>query len=275
MATSATISREATLALHVEHTGGRSVLTRCSGHVPLASRILPAAPGRVRVALVQTAASILSGDRIAIEVDIGPGAALELTTTSATVAYPAQSQASQSLACNVGAGGRFAWLPEPLVLAEGCDLSTRIEIQLATDAVALAREFVVLGRHGESPGRCESVLSCELDGVPLLRDSIVIDPSTCGSRLQLDGARAFVSLALLGRRRRATPLPGELDLAGLGHVCRALGRDAATVSRRLAAVEPLYAAELWRAAVASTAPLTTETLAAAVLSSGLAGRRID
>ena len=249
------------------------MVTRCSGQVPLAARILPAPPGRARVVLVQTAASILSGDRIGIEIEIGAGAALELTTTSATVAYPAHAPASQTLDCSVARGGRFAWLPEPLVLARGCDLSLRVEIRLETDAAALVREFVVLGRHGEHPGRCTSVLSCTLEGAPLLRDSIVIDPTTRDSRLQLDGAAVFLSLALLGRRRHQAPLPGELDLAGPGHVCRALGRDAASVSRTLAALEPAYAGALWRDEGAPAEPSTTEPSTTAASAIAAAGSR--
>ena len=62
--------------------------------------------------------------------------------------------------------------PQPLILAAGCDLDASLELELAPGAAAVTRELVVLGRHGEEPGRYRSRLRAELAGAPLLHDEV-------------------------------------------------------------------------------------------------------
>ena len=137
-------------------------------------------------------------------------------------------------------GARFAWLPQPLILAAGCDLEASVELELAAGAAAVTRELVVLGRHGEQPGRYRSRLRCELDGAPLLHDEVRLPGDT---PVDLDGARAYGSLALLGLEPEPAD-PEELALAGPGRVLRALAPEAATLHARLAAAEAAWLDEL-------------------------------
>jgi urease accessory protein len=230
-----TTATEGRLFVRVERRGGRSVVTESSGHVPLAARQV----GDGHVVLVQTAAGPLAGDRLALEVVVGPGATLDLTSTAATLAYPADRAAALEVRLRVAGGGRLAWLPEPLILAAGCDLAASVELELADGAAALVREVVVLGRHGETAGRYRGEFRCDLAGAPLLRESVVLDghsPVTA-SPLVLGGARAYATLALLGVRPLAAPGEGELELAGPGRLLRALGADA---QARVARAEPAY-----------------------------------
>jgi urease accessory protein len=233
-----TTSTDGRLALRVERRGGRSVLTKSSGHVPLAARTV----GDGKLVLVQTAAGPLAGDRIALDVEVGPGATLELTSTAATLAYPASEHGRVDVRIRVGPGGRLAWLAQPLILAAGCDLLGTVELQLDEGAVALVRETVVLGRHGETAGRYRQTLRCDLDGSPLLRESVVLDGSsaTTASPLVLGSARAYATLALLGARPQAEPEGDELDLAGPGRLLRGLAADASALHARLERAEPGY-----------------------------------
>jgi urease accessory protein len=246
----ATTTSTSRLELQVELRGGRSVVTRCAGQVPLAARILGGSDGRTRVALVQTAASILAGDRLELAVEVRDGAALELSSLGATIAYPGAEPASQSLTFAVGANARLAWLPAPLVLAEGCNLDSDVELSLAAGAAAVLREVVALGRHGEAAGSGRSILRCDLDGSPLLRDSIAVDSKRSGSRIRLGDAQAYGTVALLGLP--AIGAEGELALEGPGAVFRALSTDGASVSAAIAAVERRYLEELYASARVST-----------------------
>jgi urease accessory protein len=232
-------STEGRLALRVERRSGRSVVTRSSGHVPLAAREV----GDGRVVLVQTAAGPLAGDRIVLDVEVGPGATLELRATAATLAYPAAHEAVAATRFHLERGARLAWLAEPLILAAGCDLAATVEIELDEGAAALVRETVVLGRHGETAGRYRSSMRCDLAGTPLLRESIRLDGASAvtASPLVLGGARAYSTLALLGRRPGSEPTAGELDLAGPGRVLRVIGPDAAAGTAR---AESAYVAAL-------------------------------
>jgi urease accessory protein len=233
--TTGTRSRHAgALRLRVEARGGRSVVTHAEGHEPYAARVVPGRDGWARVVLVQTIAGPLGGDSVTVDVDVGPGAALELTANAATLAYPGSETARQDVRVRVE--GRLAWLPQPLILAAGCDLDASLELDLAPGAAALTRELVVLGRHGEQPGRYRSRLRAELDGRPLLHDAIHLPAA---SPVELDGARAYGSLALLGVEA-ARAGPDELAPAGPGGVLRALGAEAADVQARLAPAQAAW-----------------------------------
>ena len=220
------------------------MLVACDGHIPLAPRRIPAPSGWARVTLVQTVAGLLSGDEVELEVDVGAGAALELIGNAATLVYPARRPAAQIVRCSVGAGGRFAWLPQPLVLAAGCDFRGSLQVDLAPDAVAVLRETIVLGRYGEASGRCDAILRCDLAGTPLLRDRVRIDETSRRSPVELGGAAVYSSLALLGTRPAEQPRHDELDLAGPGRLLRVLARDAAEAELRTRPAEARFLAEL-------------------------------
>jgi urease accessory protein len=196
----------------------------------------------VKVVLVQTVAGPLSGDRTVVEIEVDEGAALELTTNAATLAFPADRAARHELRARLGPGARLAWRPQPLILAAGCNLETSLEVELAAGAAALTRELVVLGRHGEEAGRYESELRCELEGRPLLHEAALVDAGGLArdSAALLAGARAFASIALLGLEPSAASGPGELALAGPGRVLRALAPGAAELEREIAPVEARY-----------------------------------
>jgi len=244
--TATTSSADGALRLRVERRGAESAVVLAEGHVPYAARVVPGRPGWARVVLLQTIAGPLAGDRAAIEVDVGPGAAIEVGGNAATLAYPTRARDERSPArpaparhkvrLRVAAGGRLAWLPQPLILAAGCDLEASVDLELAEDTAAVIRELVVLGRHGEEPGRYRSRLRAELAGAPLLHDEVRLP---AGTPVDLDGARAYGSLALLGLAGDPVD-PEELALAGPGKVLRALAPDAATLTARLAVTEAAW-----------------------------------
>ena len=70
-----------------EEGGGATRLTALGASGLLRARALPARDGVARVALVQTAASLLSGDHIVMTVDCGPGCRLELVEVAGMVAH--------------------------------------------------------------------------------------------------------------------------------------------------------------------------------------------
>ena len=239
--TATTSSHAGTLRLRAERRGERTVLAGVEGHVPYAARVVASRPGWVRVVLVQTIAGPLAGDRTQVEVEVGPGAALEVATNAATLVLPCAEPATHTTRVRLADGARLAWLPEPLILGAGCDLEASLELDLASGAAALTRELVVLGRHGEEPGRYRSRLRCEQGGAPLLHDAVLLgpEPSLTASAAVLGGARAYGSLALLGVRPEPADLD-ELQLAGPGAALRALAPDAAALRSRLAAPEAAW-----------------------------------
>jgi urease accessory protein len=225
------------------------VLARVEGHVPYAARVVMSRSGRLRVVLVQTIAGPLSGDRTTIEVDVGRDAAVEVVGNAATLALPCHRPALHQVRLHLRPGARLAWLPEPLILAAGCDLDASVELELEQGAAAVTRELVVLGRHGEEPGSYRSRLRCELDGTALLQDAVQLggpDRTAIASAAVLDGASAFGSLALLGLNPELAADPEELRLEGAGRLLRGLAAEAAALGARLASAQTAWLAELFR-----------------------------
>ena len=108
----------------------------------------------IRIALVPDRALLLAGDTVRLEVVVAPGAHLHLVETSGTVAYDMRGgRAVWEVAVAVGAGATFVHETLPWVSAAGSDVRRSTTLALEVDAAALVRETLVLGRHGEVPGR--------------------------------------------------------------------------------------------------------------------------
>jgi len=66
---------------------GRARLTLTQG--PISPRILRVTDNGARIGLVATQALLLGGDHVQLDIEVGPGAWLELVETAGTVAYDA------------------------------------------------------------------------------------------------------------------------------------------------------------------------------------------
>ncbi|RBY79417.1 urease accessory protein UreD [Blastococcus sp. TF02-09] len=130
-------------------------------------RLVGQAPARV--ALVAGAGGPLGGDRLSLDIDVGPGAVLVLRAVAATLVLPGpHGQRSYAhVTARVAAGGTLVWLPGPTIAARGCDHHGTTRIDLAPDARLLVREELVLGRTGEQPGTVRQRLRVTVAGVPL------------------------------------------------------------------------------------------------------------
>lgn len=225
--------------------GATTRIDRLASSGLLRARVLPSVDGVARVALVQTAASLLSGDVVEISATCGPGARLEVVEVAGLVAHDVRGGAPAELrvAVRAAAGARVCWEAQPLVLAAGCDLRRSTRFELAAGAVLLGRDALVLGRHGEACGRLRSELTVLLDGrelhvealdtgdLALLHSVVVV-----GEDLVLD------TVALYGAR--GPDGADVLQLAGEGSVLPVTAPGLAAARRR---TDPT--ARAWRAAV--------------------------
>ncbi len=236
--------------IRVERRGGRSVVTRCSGAAPVAPRIVTGDRADwAQVVLVSSIAGPLAGDRVSLEVEVGAGARLDLRSAAATIAYPAagrhHERSSQRMRCTVGTEGRLRWRQAELVLVSGSRHESLVELHLESGGAAVVEETVIGGRHGEPGGSLVASMHCNLDGRPLLREGVIIEPKdpVTTSVVVLGGARVYGSVSLLGLSA-VSENPGELRLAGTGCLLRAIADDALAVSRRLARARHAYLARL-------------------------------
>ena len=97
--------------------------------------------------LVNTAGGIAGGDRLSVEVTLGEGAHLTLTTAAAEKVYRAQDEGAElNISLKVADGARLAWLPQETILFDQARLSRRIDIDLSEGASLVLGEIVVFGR---------------------------------------------------------------------------------------------------------------------------------
>jgi urease accessory protein len=205
--------------------------------------------GDARVHLVHGAGGPIGGDRLALDVRVGAGAALAVRSAGATIAQPGRGPgpARWDFGVVVGGGASLDWAPEPTVVTARADYRTSLRVDLAAGARALVREVVVLGRHRSAGGRYRGRLDVIVDGVPLLAHTTVLDgadPALCGPG-GTGGGRAVGTLVVIDPADRATAAPstGErpdlrwawTDLAGPGRALLALGEPGDVIALLAAA----------------------------------------
>jgi urease accessory protein len=208
----------------------------------LAPRII-GSNGRVHATLLATQAGPLAGDADRVVIEVGAGAALELSPVAATVALGGSARTELTTEVTVHAGGRLV-LDEPaLVVCDGAAVCRRTLLRLGPGAVAAVREAVVLGRTGERGGAVAATLRVTtLDGAPLLHDELRLDGPAPADRVALPpGHRTIVTAALLGTRPPGAEDLHELRPACRGALRRATARSLADAQREVAAAWERYA----------------------------------
>lgn len=190
----------------------------------LRPQLLHGPADRCRVGLLATTALLLGGDAVRLEVDVGPGAALELSDIAGTVAYDGRGRsASWSVHVSVAEGAQLRWAGEPFVVADGADVTRDLTLELAGDARALVRETVVLGRAGQVGGRLRNRTAVHLDGRPVLVEDTLLDPATYRRLPGMLGAlRVVDTLLAIGVEPPAAGAEGStlFRLAGAGATLR-------------------------------------------------------
>ncbi len=103
--------------------------------------------------------------RIRLEVTVERGARLALRSAASTIAW-ASTGSSLFIEVRVEEGGALDWHLQPLVASRACNFSQRARLSLAAGGRLRWVEEVVLGRHGEGPGRLDLRLDVDVDGAP-------------------------------------------------------------------------------------------------------------
>jgi urease accessory protein len=161
---------------------------------------------------VNTAGGIAGGDRFDIDIAVGAGSGLAVTTAAAEKVYRAQGPAAEvNIALKAAAGAQLRWLPQETILFDRARVSRRIDIDLAEGASLLLCEIVVFGRaamgermlHGEfvdrwrlrRGGRLVFAETVRLDGdigARLTRPAVANGGVAIGTALIVPGDEALV-----------------------------------------------------------------------------------
>lgn len=230
----------------VDSADGVSRIRDVSASAYLRPRVLSQRGGVAQVALVAACASLLGGDDLRLDIDVGPMAHLELVEPAGTVAYDGGGrQAGWSVDIRVAGRGSLVWQAAPFVVAQGADVARASTIELDDAASMLLQETLVLGRSGETPGRLRSTLAASQAGQPLLVEDLDLRDEWIRSSPALLGSnRVLTTVMLLGMRPDGQVATHETILARPGALRREVASHAHTAQ---AAIDDTW--ERWRKAI--------------------------
>jgi urease accessory protein len=136
------------IALSVRAAAGRSRRLRVHEQGALRVRF-PNGPtsNTLDAVILNTAGGMTGGDRFAIDIDVGPGARLMVTTAAAEKIYRSLGpDTGIDVTLGVGPGAALAWLPQETILFDRLRLRRSIAVELARDADLTLAEAIVFGR---------------------------------------------------------------------------------------------------------------------------------
>jgi urease accessory protein len=223
---------------------GGTRLAVLHGEAPLLLRRTGHGPG-VTVHLVGGAAGPLRGDDLSLDVEVRPGACLQVGSVAASLALPGPPGAPSRMRVRaaVGAGATLRWRPEPLIAVAGCDHDVVTDVRVAAGGSLLWRDDVVCGRHGEGPGDVRFDTTIRYAGSTLYRHQLALGPAAPGwsGAAVLGGGRALGTVLIIKPAWSAGGPPARvlgrdaavLPLAGPAVLATAVGADSRAVSNAL------------------------------------------
>lgn len=203
---------------------------------------------------VNTAGGVAGGDAFGIDITVGDGARLAVTTAAAEKVYRSHGPASQlDITLNVKTGAHLAWMPQETILFDHARVERRIDIDLANTASLVLCEIMIFGRAamGETMriGKLVDRWRLRRGGKLVFAETIRLDGNigaTLGKRAVANGGVAIGTAlivpgdeALIERiRDAATAYGGEVGLSAWNGfaLTRFCSQDAARLRSDMVAV---------------------------------------
>jgi urease accessory protein len=149
---------------------------------------------------VNTAGGMTGGDRFDIDVKVGAGAKLTLTTAAAEKIYRSLGPDTEiRVKLDVGQGGTLAWLPQETIVFDQVRLRRSIDVDLKHGAQLLLAEAVLFGRAamGETvtQGRLVDRWRVRVGGALVFAETVRLDGLIAQSLAQPAVAAGGVAIA--------------------------------------------------------------------------------
>lgn len=283
---SGAVGKDGLLRLGFQRRGERTVLADLESRTPyLAQRALhcdEALPDLPWLFTITIGGCILQGDRMALDVTLGPGARAHVTTQSATKIHAMDANyALQTQAFALDDGAYLEYLPDPLIPHRQARFASETRMTVHPTASLVCSEIVHPGRRHHHPDECFGATILSLgttamrpDGKMLFREKLVVEPARHPVRQTgvMDSFDVFGNVfvcapAPIAERIHAR-IDADVDLAqgiafgacrlpnDAGLAFKVLGRDTAQVRARVRDVwavareeitgAPIPAPFLWR-----------------------------
>jgi urease accessory protein len=187
--------------LEVKAVGGRSVVTGAAVTPPLGLLAPRRKSGAAWVYQSSLGGGFVGRDDVELEVHVERGATLFLSSQASSKVYQ-QAEARFRLEAHVEPQGTLAWWPDPVACFKGSALRQGLSFSLGSGARLLCVDAYCAGRvsRGErwAFGRMELDTRIDLEGRPLLRDGLLLDPRHGPLEQRLSGFEAFATAVLVG-----------------------------------------------------------------------------
>ncbi len=250
------------LALSVAAAGAATRRRQVYEDGPLRVRFPNSGEAGLEAMIVNTAGGIAGGDRHDIDIAVGDGATLGVTTAAAEKIYRALGpEAEIAIKLAVGAGARLSWLPQETILFDRARLRRGIEVELAPDATLVMAEAAVFGRSamGETveDGAFTDRWRVRRDGRLVFAENVRLDgaiaemfaePAVAGGGVAIATVLAVPGDASMAERARARTFCGEVGVSAWNGLAaaRLCAKDGAGLRRDLAAVIAAFGGTLPR-----------------------------
>ena len=207
---SGAVGKSGFLRLGFERRDDRTILGNLESRAPyLAQRALhcdEALPEMAWLFTITTAGCVLQGDRLALEIALGPGAMAHVTTQSATKIHSMDTNyALQTQVLMLDEGAYLEFLPDPMIPHRQARFASDTRITLHPTASLLYSEIVQPGRKHHHPDECfgATVLSLATEAArpgrpPLFIEKLLIEPARHPMRQTgvMDGFDVFGNVIL-------------------------------------------------------------------------------
>jgi urease accessory protein len=195
-----------TVSTHTEVRTARVALWPQDGHCRLelatglvAPRVIRHGPTAAEVSLIATTATLLGGDILRLVVEVGPALRLDLRDVAGTVAYHGRGLGCRvEVSLRVHEGATLTWASEPLVVADGAEVTRHLRVAVADGGRLLLRDQVALGRSGQEGGRLDCHTTMTYAGRPALVEHLEVRSGLGAGAL--GDARVVDSVTSLGWR---------------------------------------------------------------------------
>lgn len=218
-------------------------LVELSGAPPLSAKLVPGSPPEL--ILVSSAASLLEGDELAVELVLLDGAELVVRSAAAQLAFPCLhgGATSWSVHAELHERATLVWRPEPLVVCSGANHTSTTLVEAAGSSRLLWSDEVALGRSDEPVEAIALSLTTSVlvDGGPVLRDGFRLPAPGATGPAVIGTNRYLATVFGHGVPAPAGDTPPPMRLASGAWLDRVLAPDARGRDARLArlGVSPL------------------------------------
>jgi urease accessory protein len=157
---------------------------------------------------------LLDGDRLELDVDVGPGARVFVSSQGPTRVFRSTEGSTSTTVVRVAEGGALVLAPDPTACFGGARHVQRTEVQLAPGASLALWEVLSAGRERWGFSRCSSTLRVP----PLLDETWLLDAEHGSLEARMGRFGAIGTLLLAGPLFAdiGTALHAEVDSAPAG-----------------------------------------------------------